>query len=236
MRHALAFTALLVLSACGMPREGTHGRVDDGFLSSYAQLRADPVRPDLFVWRLADADFAGYRSVVIDLPALRRRPDDQLPAPDERARLAHAMRDRLLESLTPRFKVLESAAQAKPGETLVVKTAITSAVLDRGLDTPTATHHGWGEMPGRFALECEVVDAANRRPLARMVSFDRSQSIPARTLTPWPDCERDFPSWSRDAAWLVQPPAAPAPEPWAAPAPEAAPGSAPEPAPAPVST
>ena len=43
MRHALAFTALLVLSACGMPREDTHGRVDDGFLSSYAQLRADPV-------------------------------------------------------------------------------------------------------------------------------------------------------------------------------------------------
>jgi hypothetical protein len=232
MRRAVRSLPLItLLAACGAPPAPTHGRIDDGFLSSYAHLASDPVRPDLFVWRLADTDFAGYRSVVIETPAIRRRPDDQLPSPEDRARLSDGLRGWLVESLTPRFTLRANASDARPGETLVIKTAITSALLDRGLDAPVATHHGWGEMPARFALECEVVDGANRRPLARMVSFDRAQVIPAHVPTPWPDCERDFPAWGRDASWLVQPPAA-AVDPWAPPVPETAPASPP----APVST
>jgi hypothetical protein len=222
---------LLMLGACGAPPTPTHGRIDDGFLSTYAHLQADPVRPDLFVWRLDGANLADYREVMVDLPAIRRRPDDQLPGPEARAAMQHAMRDWLVESLTPRLTLREDGVGAEPGTVLVVKSAITTALLDRGLEPPMATHHGWGEVPSRFAFECEVVDAVTRRPLARMVSFDRTQSVPARSPTPWDACERDLPSWGRDAAWLVQPPTAPAPEPWAPPVPETAPA-----APLPVST
>lgn len=229
IRFTAATLLLMTIAGCGAPPAPTHGRIDDGFLSTYAHLRTDPLRPDLFVWRLGSANLADYREVVIDLPAIRRRPDDQLPGPEARAAMQHAMRDWLVESLTPRLKLCEDAAGVEPGTVLVVKSAVTTALLDRGLEPPVATHHGWGEVPCRFAFECEVVDAATRRPLARMVSFDRTQVVPARTPTPWEACERDFPSWGRDAAWLVQPPVAPAAEPWAPPVPETAPAEAPPP-------
>jgi len=224
-----AILPALLLAACGAPPAPTHGRIDDGFLSTYAHLQPDPLRPDLFVWRLHGANLADYRDVMVDLPAIRRRPDDQLPGPEARAAMQHAMRDWLVESLTPRLTLRDDAVDAGPGKVLVVKSAITTALLDRGLEPPTATHHGWGEVPARFAFECEVVDAVTRRPLARMVSFDRTQSVPARSPTPWDACERDLPSWGRDAAWLVQPPTEPAPEPWAPPVPETAPAAAPPP-------
>jgi hypothetical protein len=231
-RTRLAPILVLSVVGCGAPNTPTHGRIDDGFLSTYAHLHADPTRPDLFVWRLEGADLAAYRSVIVEMPALRRRPDDQLPSPEIRAGLSDAMRDWLLESLTPRLQRVQDVGDAQVGETLVVKTAITTALRDRGLEPPIATHHGWGEVPMRFAFECEVLDAVNRRPLARMVSFDRTQWIPARSLTPWPACERDFAAWGRDAAWLIQPPAPVPAEPWAPPVPE----SAPAPEPVPVST
>lgn len=229
IRFTAATLLLMTIAGCGAPPTPTHGRIDDGFLSTYAHLRTDPLRPDLFVWRLESANLADYREVVIDLPAIRRRPDDQLPGPEARAAMQHAMRDWLVESLTPRLKLCEDAAGVEPGTVLVVKSAVTTALLDRGLEPPVATHHGWGEVPCRFAFECEVLDAATRRPLARMVSFDRAQVVPARTPTPWEACERDFPSWGRDAAWLVQPPAEPVPESVAPPVPETAPAEAPPP-------
>lgn len=228
-RTVRSLLPLLALAGCGAPPEPTHGRIDSGFLSTYAHLQPDPVRPDVFVWRLEKAELSAYRSVIVELPTLRRRPDDQLPSPQGRIELSDMMRDWLVESLTPKFRVVTDAADAQPGEVLVVRTAITTALLDRGLEPPLATHHAWGEVPMRFAFECEVLDAANRRPLARMVCFDRTQWIPARTPTPWSDCERDLPAWGRDAWWLVQPPAAPVAEPWAPPAPEAAPAEAPPP-------
>jgi hypothetical protein len=222
----------LLVAGCGAPPTPTHGRIDEGFLSTYAHLQADTTRPDLFVWRLPEADLGAYRSVIVETPAIRRRPDDQLPSADLRTNLSDAMRDWLIESLTPRLRIEQEVGDARVGEMLVVKTAITTALLDRGLEPPVATHHGWGEVPMRFALECEVLDAVNRRPLARMVSFDRTQWIPARSVTPWQACERDLASWGRDAAWLVQPPAPAPAAPWAPPVPESAPAEAP----APVST
>ena len=57
----------------------------------------------------------------------------------------------------------------------------------------------------RFAIECEVLDASSARPLARMVAFDRTQWIPARQMTDWSACARDFDAWSQDVSWLVQP-------------------------------
>lgn len=229
IRDTCAILVALTLAGCGAPPAPTHGRIDDGFLSTYAHLQPDPLRPDLFVWRLDEANLGDYREVVVDLPAIRRRPDDQLPGPESRAAMQHAMRDWLLESLAPRLSPRDDAAVAERGRVLVVKSAITTALLDRGLEPPSATHHGWGEVPCRFAFECEVLDAVTRRPLARMVSFDRTQSVPARSPTPWEACERDFQSWARDAAWLVQPPAEPVPEPWSPPAPETAPAEAPPP-------
>jgi hypothetical protein len=229
IRITAATLLLMTMAGCGAPPAPTHGRIDDGFLSTYAHLQADPLRPDLFAWRLESANLADYREVVIDLPVIRRRPDDQLPGPDARAAMQHAMRDWLVESITPRLKLREDATGTEPGTVLVVKCAITTALLDRGLEPPVATHHGWGEVPCRFAFECEVLDAATRRPLARMVSFDRAQVVPARAPTPWEACERDFPSWGGDAAWLVQPPAGPVSEPWAPPVPETAPAEAPPP-------
>jgi hypothetical protein len=61
--------------------------------------------------------------------------------------------------------------------------------------------------PGHFALECEVVDGANVRPIAKMVAWDRVRVIDSNQPTPWELIAQDFAAWSDDVAWLVQPPA-----------------------------
>lgn len=208
-RHAFLLLSI-ALAGCAVTSSSTHGRIDSGFLSTYAHLAPDAVRPDVLVWRLPDARFAGFDAVVVELPAMRRRPDDVLPSPEDRMNMALALQAEIKRALAPRFRLLENAGgDGTPvGRILRVKTAITTALLDRGDEPPVPEHHGWGEVPMRFAFECEVVDAANTRPLARMVSFDRTQWVRPRSVTPWPACRRDFAGWARDASWLVQPPEA----------------------------
>jgi len=210
MSRSRSILLSLTLAGCAMPTTPTHGVADSGFLSTYAHLAPDEVRPDVLAWRLPQARFTGYDAIVIELPAMRRRPDDVLPSPQDRMEMALALQAELKRALSPRFRLLESAQGDRPevGRVLRMKTAITTALLDRGDEPPVPEHHGWGEVPMRFAFECEVVDAANTRPLARMVSFDRTQWVRPRSVTPWPACRRDFAGWARDASWLVQPPEA----------------------------
>jgi len=210
MRRCTPIALLLALAGCGLPPTATHGRVDSGFLSTYAHLAPDAVRPDLIAWRLPQARLRDYDSVVVEMPVMRRRPDDVLPSPEERMNMTLALQAEIKRALAPRFRLLEAAGgDGTPvGRILRVKTAITTALLDRGDLPPEPEHHGWGEVPMRFAFECEVIDAGNAKPLARMVSFDRTQWVPPRTITPWPACTRDFATWASDAAWLVQPPEA----------------------------
>lgn len=209
MRLAVAILLLGTVAGCGWPQPRTFGRSDSGFLSAYAPLGPDPVRPDVLVWRLPDTGWRSYDSIVVELPAMRRRPDDVMPAPEERMRMALALQAELKRALAPRFTLLEQASGAGTpvGRILRMKTAITTALLDRGDLPPEPEHHGWGEVPMRFAFECEVVDAGNARPLGRLVSFDRTQWVRPRDITPWGACIKDFRNWSGDAAWLVQPPA-----------------------------
>lgn len=207
MMRLAATILLLVLAGCAWQPAPTHGQLDGGFLSTYAHLAPDEVRPDLLAWRLREARFDRYEAVVVELPAMRRRPDDVLPSPDDRMEMALALQAEIKRAMSARFRLLESAGgDGTPvGRILKVKTAITTALIDRGDEPPEPEHHGWGEVPMRFAFECEVIDAGNARPLARMVSFDRTQWVRPRDITPWPACRRDFANWARDAAWLVQP-------------------------------
>jgi hypothetical protein len=211
MRFALAIAlAATALGGCGLPPSPTHGCLDSGFLSTYAHLAPDPVRPDALAWRLPAARLGDYEAVIVELPAMRRRPDDVLPSPEDRQAMALSLQAEIKRALPSRLRLLETAEDAAwaTGRVLRVKTAITTALIDRGDLPPEPEHHGWGEVPMRFAFECEVLDAGNARPLARMVSFDRTQWVRPRNITPWQACTRDFAQWARDAAWLVQPPEA----------------------------
>ena len=219
-RNALALALLMPLAACAWPEGRTHGHHAEGFLSAYAHLAEDPVRPDVYVWRLPEADFAAYDLVIVDEPVMRRRIDDCLPSPEDRHAMCLALQSALEAALHRRLDVtpsLDGIDLSRRG-VLRVKSAITAALVDRGAKPPEPGHHGWGEVDSRFAFECEVLDAANARPLARMVVFDRAQWIPAHQNTDWNACARDFSAWAQDAAWLVQPVLPPAP-----PAPPAAP-------------
>ena len=219
-----------LLAGCASPPGATHGHLASGFLSSYTHLAADPVRPDVFVWRLEQADLADYDTVIVDEPVMRRRLDDCLPSPADRDAMRLSLQSAIERALQPRLKVVHTldGANPQPGRALRVKSAITAALVDHGSEPPVPEHHGWGEIDSRFAFECEVLDAANARPLARMVAFDRTQWIPARQTTEWSACERDFDAWAADAAWLVQRPgedAAPVEEAPDAGAPTAVPGA-----------
>jgi hypothetical protein len=88
-----------------------------------------------------------------------------------------------------------------------VKLAVTTALQDRGNTPPDGECQRWGMGPGHFALECEVVDGANVRPIAKMVAWDRVRVIDSNQPTPWELIAQDFAAWSDDVAWLVQPPA-----------------------------
>lgn len=246
MRRTLLISALLAAAGCGslLPHPAARGRSETGFLSSYGALQAASDRPGVFVWRRADVDFGPYDTVVVEPPVLRRKPGDVLPSPEERESMCAELRARVRDALKADYRVVDSIEQAdrSKDDVLRVRVAVTTALVDRGTERPEGEWQMWGDQPGEFSLECEVVDGFNGRPVAKMVAFDRTRQLPAGVITPWKDCETLFVRWGADVAWLVQPP----PEvPPAAPAvvEPAAPPAEPSPAtpaagedPAPVST
>lgn len=235
MRGARSLLLTWLVAGCASSPGATHGHLSTGFLSSYTRLTADPVRPDVFVWRLEGADLSGYDRVIVDEPVMRRRLDDCLPSPADRDAMRLSLQAAIEGALKPHLQVQHAleGPDAERGRTLRIKSAITTALVDHGAEPPVPGHEGWGEMDSRFAFECELLDAANARPLARMVAFDRTQWIPARQTTDWSACERDFAAWAADAVWLVQRPVAGAPPAGAGAEPDAAPEGEPAAAPAP---
>jgi hypothetical protein len=227
----------LSLMACGslLPHPAPRGRSETGFLSAYGALQAAPGRPAVFVWRNRSEDLPSYDAVLVEQPSLRRRHDDALPSPEEREALCTQLRERIQEALKADHHVMASLDEIDRGDwtPLRIRVAVTTALLDRGDLPPQGEWQGWGDRPGTFSLECEVVDGLNARPVAKMVVFDRTSTIPAGEITPWARSAPLFVRWAADVAWLVQP-AAPASEPAAAPEPPAEP--APDPAPEPDST
>ena len=206
-----AFTLALasaLATGCASTDAPTHGHLAEGFLSSYARLAEDPVHPDVYVWRLTGVDFAAYDLVIVEEPVMRRRLDDCLPSPEDRHAMCLALQSALEAALRRHLDVVPSldGVDLSRRGVLRVKSAVTAALLDRAPEPPLPGHHGGGDVASRFAFECEVLDAANARPLARMVAFDRTQWIPAHGITEWRNCTRAFSTWADDAAWLVQPP------------------------------
>lgn len=193
----------------------------------------------MLVWRLAVKEFGGFTSydaVVVEQPSLRRRQDDSLPTPAERAVLCLALQSQVKNSLRLRFTLLENMQPetCKGHRVLRVKLAVTTALQDRGDTPPHGEWQSWGDRPSNFACECEVIDAHNMRPLAKLIAFDRTRYIDPKQITPWTACASDFSAWASDVAWLVQPPLAAdvapavvAPSPTAAPVVEVAPEVAP---------
>lgn len=238
----------LVGSACGslMPHPPARGRSETGFLSAYGGLEPAAGRPAVFVWRRPDLDLAPYDCVVVERPSLRRRHDDTLPAPEIREALCTELRERLQEALKAEYRIVPSVEDLDRSQDapLRIRVAVTTALLDRGELPPQGEWQGWGDRPAEFSLECEVVDGRNARPVAKLVVFDRTGTIPANQVTPWERSSPLFVRWAADVAWLVQRPESPAAAspPTAAPAetpsepveelePSATPAAAPEPAP-----
>ncbi len=200
---------ILCLTACGslLPHEKPSGRAAPGFLSSYNNLRPDQTRPDVLVWRLDSADFASYDSVLVEMPLLRRRADDSLPSPVECAALCTQLQGAVQSALSPHWKLiheLPSDAQSR-SQVLRVKVAVTSALHDNGDLPPNGQWQLWTDHPRNFAFECEVLDGSNARPLAKLVSFDRTHLIQHTQITPWSDIQPVFPAWSADVEWLIRP-------------------------------
>lgn len=208
---AAAILALATASGCGslLPHPPARGRAETGFLSAYGGLRLVDGRTGVFAWRWADADLGSFRAVLIEWPVLRRRHDDILPPPQVQRDLCDGLRTRLVEALGADRRVITSREEADRGAggLLRVRVAVTSAIADRGDLPPEGEWQGWGDRPGRFSLECEVVDGFNARPLAKMVVFDRTRTLPAGSVTPWEESASLFVRWAADVAWLVQPPA-----------------------------
>lgn len=222
----------IALTACGslLPHPAPRGRSETGFLSAYGSLQAAPGRPAVFVWRSRSEDLPAYDAVLVEQPSLRRRHDDTLPSPEAREAICTQLRERLQEALQADHRVLGSLEELDDCSCtpLRIRVAVTTALLDRGDLPPQGEWQGWGDRPGSFSLECEVVDGLNARPVAKMVVFDRTSTVPADQVTPWERSAPLFVRWAADVAWLVQPVApvsAPAavPEPAAAPAPASRP-------------
>lgn len=235
-RLATVLAVVIPVAACGSlwPHERMRGRSDTGFLSSYNNLVADDTRPDVLVWHLPDADFAGYTAALVQEPVLRRRPDDSLPSHADRDALCLSLQTAVKDALRRRLTIVEDLdpETLRTHRVLRVKLAVTTALQDRGNTPPDGECQRWGLGPGHFALECEVVDGANVRPIAKMVAWDRVRVIDSNQPTPWELVAQDFAAWADDVAWLVQPPAGAAPPP----SEEGAAGDEKVPEPAPVST
>jgi len=210
-RLATLLAVALPITACGTlwPQERMRGRSDVGFLSSYGNLVADYTRPDVLVWHLPDADFGSYTAALVQEPVLRRRPDDLLPSPADRDALCLSLQTAVKDALRKRLAIVEdlNADTLKTHRVLRVKLAVTTALQDRGNNPPDGECQRWGMGPGHFALECEVVDGANVRPIAKMIAWDRVRVVDSNQPTPWELIRLDFAAWSDDVAWLVQPPA-----------------------------
>ena len=209
-RLATLLAIAMPITACGTlwPQERMRGRSDVGFLSSYGNLVADYTRPDVLVWHLPDADFAGYTAALVQEPVLRRRPDDSLPSHADRDALCLSLQTAVKDALRRRLAIVEDLEPEtlKAHRVLRVKLAVTTALQDRGNTPPDGECQRWGMGPGHFALECEVVDGANVRPIAKMVAWDRVRVIDSNRPTPWELITQDFAAWSDDVAWLIQPP------------------------------
>lgn len=209
-RLATLLAIAMPITACGTlwPQERMRGRSDVGFLSSYGNLVADYTRPDVLVWHLPDADFAGYTAALVQEPVLRRRPDDSLPSHADRDALCLSLQTAVKDALRRRLAIVEDLEPEtlKAHRVLRVKLAVTTALQDRGNTPPDGECQRWGMGPGHFALECEVVDGANVRPIAKMVAWDRVRVIDSNQPTPWELIAQDFAAWSDDVAWLIQPP------------------------------
>lgn len=209
-RLATLLAIAMPITACGTlwPQERMRGRSDVGFLSSYGNLVADYTRPDVLVWHLPDADFAGYTAALVQEPVLRRRPDDSLPSHADRDALCLSLQTAVKDALRRRLAIVEDLEPEtlKAHRVLRVKLAVTTALQDRGNTPPDGECQRWGMGPGHFALECEVVDGANVRPIAKMVAWDRVRVIDSNQPTPWELIVQDFAAWSDDVAWLIQPP------------------------------
>jgi hypothetical protein len=211
MRRRLAGTvAVVALSGCGslLPHTPARGRSETGFLSSYAALQPEAGRTGVFAWRRPDIDFGPYDTVVIEQPSLRRKHDDVLPSPAQREALCSRLRAMVRDALKADFRVIDSIDDANnlTDDVLRIRLAVTTALIDLGDVPPQGEWQGWGDRPGRFALECEVVDGFNARPAAKMVVFDRTRILPGDSVTPWNECEPLFVRWAADVAWLIQPP------------------------------
>lgn len=232
-RGALLLITLLV-AACGSlwPAERLRGRSETGFLSTYWNLAPDPRRPDVLVWHLPDAGFAGYTAALVQEPVLRRRPGDQLPSPADRDALCRAVQASVQDALRRRLTIVDDVDPSSPQARSVmrVKLAVTTALTDRGDLPPEGECQRWAAGPARFALECEVLDGADARPIAKMIAWDRRRTFDPDQPTPWNMAWRNLGAWADDVAWLVQPPDA------AAAGAAAAGGVADAAAPAPVST
>lgn len=197
------------------------------------------------MWRRPDLDLTPYDSVVVEQPSLRRRHDDTLPSPEAREALCTELRDRLQDALKAEYRIVPSAdlVDRATDAPLRVRVAVTTALLDRGDLPPEGEWQGWGDRPAEFSMECEVVDGLNARPVAKMVVFDRTSTIPASQVTPWERSSSLFVRWGGDVAWLLQRPESPAPpgpaaappeeplEPVEEPEPSVEPAAAPDPAP-----
>ncbi|NBV64456.1 MAG: DUF3313 family protein [Planctomycetes bacterium] len=210
-RLATLLAIAMPITACGSlwPHERMRGRSDVGFLSSYGNLVADYTRPDVLVWHLPNTDFGEYTAALVQEPVLRRRPDDSLPSPADRDALCLSLQTAVKAALRKRLTIVEDldADTLKAHRVLRVKLAVTTALQDRGNTPPDGECQRWGMGPGHFALECEVVDGENVRPIAKMVAWDRVRVIDSNQPTPWELIAQDFAAWSDDVAWLVQPPA-----------------------------
>lgn len=220
----------LLAAACGSlwPAERMRGRSETGFLSTYANLSPDPRRPDVLVWHLSGIDLADYTAALVQEPVLRRRPDDQLPSPADRDALCRAVQASVQDALRQRLTIVEDVDPNSPQARRVmrVKLAVTTALMDRGDLPPEGECQRWATGPTHFALECEVVDGADARPIAKLIAWDRRRTVECDQPTPWHQAWRNLGAWADDVAWLVQPPAGAA----------AAGGVADGAAPAPVST
>lgn len=209
-RLATLLAIAMPITACGTlwPQERMRGRSDVGFLSSYGNLVADDTRPDVLVWHLPDADFGSYTAALVQEPVLRRRPDDSLPSHADRDALCLSLQTAVKDALRRRLAIVEDLEPEtlKAHRVLRVKLAVTTALQDRGNTPPDGECQRWGMGPGHFALECEVVDGANVRPIAKMVAWDRVRVIDSNQPTPWELITQDFAAWSDDVAWLIQPP------------------------------